>query len=435
MGAVGPLLGAAFVPLAEEWNVSLTDFVAGAQGGVIAAIAGGSLIFNALAVKYGKRPVYLITSVGLAVTCFWAAEAKSFSNFVAARVVQGLCMAPMEALIPASIGDIWFVHERGLRTAIFNLGVLGGINLATPIAGAIMEASNWRVVMHAMGAAFVLQLILTFFWMPESAFHRTGALNIDTTTHNVEAEKTVDSDHMENSEKEPTATTTATERAASEPKISWAQEMRPWSGYVNHISLLNTMIRPFFLLASPAVAWATLLFTTCISWLVGISITLSQIFSAPPYNFSVSSVGATNLSSFVASVLGTLIAGPLIDGIVKRMSKRNNGIFEPEFRLPVMVSYLLLTATGFVSASSPTTSRPAFANHVQFGWGQSAYAQEPWPVSVVVCMGLINLGVQLGTTGVVAYIVDCHREQAGEAFATMNFIKNMFAFGMTFYIK
>lgn len=56
-------------------------------------------------------------------------------------------------------------------------------------------------------------------------------------------------------------------------------------------------------------------------------------------------------------------------------------------------------------------------------------------MSVVVCMGLINLGVQLGTTGVVAYIVDCHREQAGEAFATMNFIKNMFAFGMTFYIK
>ena len=35
-------------------------------------------------------------------------------------------------------------------------------------------------------------------------------------------------------------------------------------------------------------------------------------------------------------------------------------------------------------------------------------------------MGLINLGVQLGTTGVVAYVVDCHREQASEAFAAMN---------------
>lgn len=416
---MGPLLGAAFVPLAEEWNVSLTNFITGAQGGVIAAIAIGSLVWNTLAVKFGKRPVYLITSVGLAVTCFWAASAKSFGNFVAARVIQGLCMSPMEALIPASIADIWFVHERGYRTAIFNLGVLGGINLATPIAGAMIEQWNWRVVMHAMGGAFVLQLILTFFFMPESAFHRTGALNIDTGKQKIVTDKMVDAEHMEHDEKNAATSTTASHAApaSTEPRHSFWTEMKPYSGYVHHVSFWDTSVRPFFLLASPAVAWATLLFTTCISWLVGISITLSQIFSGPPYNFSVRSVGATNLSSFVASVLGTLVAGPLIDGIVKRMSKKNKGIFEPEFRLPVMVTYLLFTATGF------------------FGWGQSAYAQEPWAVPVVLCMGIINFGIQLGTTGVVAYVVDCHREQAGEAFATMNFIKNMFAFGMTFYIN
>ena len=383
-------------------------------------IAIGSLFWNVMAVKYGKRPVYLITSVGLVVTCFWAAAAKSFGNFVAARIVQGFCMSPMEALIPASIADIWFVHERGYRTAVFNLGVLGGINLATPIAGAILQNSSWRVVMNAMGGAFILQLILTFFFMPESAFKRTGTLNIDTGKHAVEGDKMIDSHHMEN-EKSASASATAQQPAVSsspvEPKMSFMQEMKPWSGYVNHISIVSTTVRPFFLLASPAVAWATLLFTTCISWLVGISLTLSQIFSAPPYNFSVRSVGATNLSSFVASVLGTMVAGPLIDGIVKRMSKRNKGIFEPEFRLPVMVTYLLFTATGF------------------FGWGQAAYAQEPWPIAVVLCLGIINFGIQLGTTGVVAYVVDCHREQAGEAFAVMNFIKNMFAFGMTFYIN
>ena len=46
-------------------------------------------------------------------------------------------------------------------------------------------------------------------------------------------------------------------------------------------------------------------------------------------------------------------------------------------------------------------------------------------------MGLINLGVQLGTTGVVTYVVDCHREQAGEAFATMNVSQNVFARGVS----
>lgn len=89
---------------------------------------------------------------------------------------------------------------------------------------------------------------------------------------------------------------------------------------------------------------------------------------------------------------------------------------EPEFRLPIMLTYLL-TAAGF------------------FAWGQASYAQEPWPVPVIVGLGLINFGIQLGTTGVVSYVVDCHRDKAGEAFATMNFIKNMFAFGLTNYLN
>lgn len=134
------------------------------------------------------------------------------------------------------------------------------------------------------------------------------------------------------------------------------------------------------------------------------------------------------------------MAGPAIDGIVKLMSRMNKGTFgksssamqveyqneadqalssslEPEFRLPIMVTYVCFTATGF------------------FAWGQSLSANDPWPVPIIVCMGLINLGVQLGTTGVVAYVSDAHRNHASEAFAVMNFVKNLFAFGLTFYVN
>ena len=82
-----------------------------------------------------------------------------------------------------------------------------------------------------------------------------------------------------------------------------------------------------------------------------------------------------------------------------------------------MVTSLLFTTMGF------------------FAWGQSLYTQDPWPIPVIVCLALINFGIQLGTTGAVTYVMDCHRENAGEAFATMNFIKNMFAFGLTFFIN
>ncbi|KAJ5663214.1 cycloheximide resistance protein [Penicillium longicatenatum] len=408
VGAVGPLLGGAFVPLAAQFDVSLSTFVSAVQGGAIAAIAVGSLIFNSLAVKYGKRPVYLGTTLGLMVSCFWAAEAKSFESFVASRVFCGLCMAPLEALVPASISDIWFVHERGFRTAIFNLGVLGGINLAVPIAAVIIQYASYHEALYGMGGAFALAFILVFFWMPESAFKRE-ALNIDTGESQVVIEGKASLEQLEHT---PSTTPTSTEARAS-----WLEDLLPYSGYVNHVPFWNTLIRPFYLLASPPVLWAVLLFTTCISWLVGISLTLSQIFSAAPYNFSVIGVGATNLSSFVASVLGTIVAGPLIDGLVTKMSMKNGGIFEPEFRLPIMITYLLFTSTGF------------------FAWGQSSAAQDPWPIPVIVCLGLINFGVQLGTTGVVTYVVDCHREKAGEAFAAMNFVKNMFAFGLSFYIN
>lgn len=95
----------------------------------------------------------------------------------------------------------------------------------------------------------------------------------------------------------------------------------------------------------------------------------------------------------------------------------NTFVTEPEFRLPIMITYLVFSATGF------------------FAWGQSSYSQDPWEVPVIVGLGFINFGVQLGTTGIVSYVVDCHRDKAGEAFAAMNFIKNLFAFGLTLYLN
>lgn len=173
-----------------------------------------------------------------------------------------------------------------------------------------------------MGGAFALQLIMTILFMPESAYHRSGALDIDTTDRPVSQmfEKKMVLEHSENGASPPRA-------SSIEPQKGFVRELLPYDGYWDKTSFWRTLIRPFFFLGSPMVAWATLLFTTCISWLVLISITLSQIFSAPPYSFSILAVGLTNLSSFVASLLATAVSGYLIDGLATFMAKRNRGIF------------------------------------------------------------------------------------------------------------
>lgn len=196
-------------------------------------------------------------------------------------------------------------------------------NKYLPPAGAIIQYGSWRICMHAMGGAFALQVLMTLFFMPESAYHRTDVLDIDTTDTpiNQKLEKESGFEHEEHIR-------AGSGRGSSlGPKKSFLRELLPYDGYWDDTSFWRTLIRPFFFLASPMVAWATLLFTTCISWLVLISITLSQIFAAPPYNFSVMAVGLTNLSSFVASLLATAAAGPVIDGLATFMSKKNKGIF------------------------------------------------------------------------------------------------------------
>lgn len=188
--------------------------------------------------------------------------------------------------------------------------------------------------MYGMGGAYILQTLLVFFFMPESAYHRADILNTDTTSHEnlADTAKEVKAEHFEFSEKEHGSQDSVSSPEAGRPQrqgSNWIspRELLPWSGYSHNVNLFWITIRPFKLILSPAVTWGTILFMTCISWLVLIAVTMSQIFSAPPYNFTVGQVGLTNLSSFVASVLASIVAQPLSDGLAVYMAKRNGGVY------------------------------------------------------------------------------------------------------------
>ena len=53
------------------------------------------------------------------------------------------------------------------------------------LAGAIIQASSYKVAFYAMGGAFGLALIMIIFWMPETAYVRTGTVNLDIGSNDV----------------------------------------------------------------------------------------------------------------------------------------------------------------------------------------------------------------------------------------------------------
>ncbi|KAK0386869.1 hypothetical protein NLU13_5182 [Sarocladium strictum] len=338
----------------------------------------------------GKRPVYLITALGLFLTTLWSAVTKDFISLAVSRAIQGVCISPMEALIPASIGEIWFVHERGFRNAVFNLGVLGGINLASPIAGPIIDKAGYKAALWGMTGAFALQVLLTIFFMPESTY--------DRSTQGVPAGTATTGGSGDEKSPEDIKSTSVPETAPVMQAHPYLYTLRPWSGQFKADKFWYNVFAPFKMLGSPLVVWGCFELTICMSWLVMLVITLSQIFSGPPYNFSVTSVGLASLASSGGILIATALA-------------------EPEFRLPIIALLTTLSGAGF------------------FAWGKSLDNVDPWPIPVIVCLGMINLGVQFGIVGVVSYVVDSHRHEAVEAYAMMSFCKNIFAFAMTFYVN
>lgn len=111
------------------------------------------------------------------------------------------------------------------------------------------------------------------------------------------------------------------------PRKSFSKELAFWSGYHYPTPFLQTLLGPLKMIRSPIVLWTSLVFMTAITWIVIFTIGASQIFAAPPYNFSVAAVGNIFIAPFVASTVGTVVAKPLIDGGAKYLARRNRGIF------------------------------------------------------------------------------------------------------------
>jgi len=73
----------------------------------------GNLVWMPLIIKYGRRPMYLISFTIYCVTAIWVGVSTQYANTLVARIVMGLAAGSGECLAPLTISDIFFLHERG----------------------------------------------------------------------------------------------------------------------------------------------------------------------------------------------------------------------------------------------------------------------------------------------------------------------------------
>ncbi|KAF4309193.1 Major facilitator superfamily [Botryosphaeria dothidea] len=199
-----------------------------------------------------------------------------------------------------------------------------------------------------------------------------------------------------------------TDRFRSAPKKTYWQTLSPYSGRLCRDSWFRVMARPFILFAYPAVLWSTVVYSLSIGWLIVLSESVSAIYrDRDSYNFTALQCGLIYISPFIGGVLGTAVAGKVSDIIVRWMSRRNDGVYEPEFRLVMAIPVCICTTIGLMG----------------FGW--SAEEKDAWIVPTLF-FGIISFGCSLGSTTSITFCVDSYRQYAGEALVTLNFAKNVF---------
>lgn len=125
--------------------------------------------------------------------------------------------------------------------------------------------------------------------------------------------------------------------------------MSLWSGVPKDTNLLKLFIRPLPLIVYPAVILSFLGFAVSLAWVVAINILNPFVLQAPPYNWKPDINGLINIAGLIGNVIGAWLGGWVVDKYSDWRSKKNNGVFEPETRLHLLIIPTLIVPAGLLA--------------------------------------------------------------------------------------
>jgi MFS family permease len=293
------------------------------------------------------------------------------------------------------------LQQRGTRMALTNLAVFGGAFFTPILVGKITYTVGWPWSFYFITIFTGVCLPLVIFFVPETAFRRSAHLNTDLASmEDVQLYEKREEANLGPDNAAPVSNTgsdvPATEQnfaGYTSPKRSFGQSLLPFNGRVADDNFLKLILRPFPLFFQPAILWACLIQGCMIGWTVFIGIILAAVFIGPPNWWDEVRTGYAYTGAFLGAFIGFVIAGALADWSAKFMTRKNNGVYEPEFRIILVIPQLVFGCTGLYLFGVTA------ARMVDYSW-----------VLPVFGFGLQVGGMVIGAVAASLYIVDAHRK-------------------------
>lgn len=423
---------------AKEWPEQSETAIGLLTGACVLSLGYANFIIVPCSNIFGRRITALAMSVLTIGFAIWEALAKSYNSFLAARIMTGIPTAINETMMVQVIADLFFVHERGRWMGVYFKSFFLGLFIGPIMSGNMAERYGWRSFWWLSMALGIFNTVNLLVGFPETRFRRekliaaengarekhAAGLHHDGTHTPEKGER----DHLEHSagdhhiiehanapgdvEAQPPASGSV-QGQGRPSKQQWKlwQPIDPnWRK-----TLVKDVLSPWLKFFNPIILWAGCTTYGAANVLLFFNLT-QQLLAAPPWNFSPSAMGYANFAFVVGGLIGLSTAGPFCDWVAKKMTARNNGIREAEFRLIALIPYIVIAAVGIAVGGKA----------LENGWS--------WATVLCVGYGFTGVTVTSLPTIAIAYAVDSYTNIAGDIMVVATVIKNTTGFGMSYWV-
>ncbi|KAI9708245.1 MAG: hypothetical protein M1820_004199 [Bogoriella megaspora] len=423
---LGPLAISPIVEtLAEDFKCSVNDIIL-CQGITIIVLGFSNFLWVPISQVFGRRIALLASLLITLASHVWRAKSTNFQSFFGAAALAGVGTSPSETLQPTIVADTIFLHERGFYNTLYFAGFFINLMLGPILQGAMAQSVGWQSFWWLNVALTAFVIVLSCVGLPETLWHRSGPdeLNDSIPQSNDSSPSHADDAFGKHVTKEQTV---ALERigereegehhncvgvGAPSARQFWLAQ-RP-AQPVKALAL--AFWTPWYLITFPIVVFASCVICFCSANYLILTLIQAEAFSKSPYNFTPLNIGFVNFASLIGALIGLATAGPASDWVSMQLTKRNNGVREPEMRLPTMIPYVFIMLLGnFVCAFG-----------LQHGWD--------WRAITVIGFGCA--GIQIASLPAIAatYAVDSYKPVASSIFICATIFKNLWGYGVSKFI-
>lgn len=401
----GGALSTALLSMEDGMGIPLAELNAG-TGYLFLCYGIGCLFTQPLAMAFGRRPVILVSSIVGGIGCqIWLAHCKSVANYHVNRVVTGLVLSPVESLVEIVVTDLYFAHERGHFLSVFIFALHASGFICPMVAGFVNDSLGWEWIPYLFAIIFAFGIVGSFFFLEETMYHREDTESIGGF------QKTV-------------GTRTSSESSSSE---SADETVYPKKTFMQRLALFNpkqcrkniflpSVYRPLVILFKfPTVAFGGVIIASSLSWFSVMTATVADVYGNT-YGMSNIGLSLMYLGPFVGSIFVFWVGGQCSDWICLKLARRNKGLREPEYRLFVGLTGIILNPLGM------------------WLYGMCAARNVHW-VASLFGLSIVGYCINLGAVVPYNYVLDAHKSIGGDAVVSVVLVRNLFGFAFAYCIS